>query len=108
MSTENQILICPIVSLDGTHVFSSSDNYAKLVDYFNHDSFVSLVTGRELDKQLLAEISEGLTNHIRSSKQFDWSKTAVAVVSRAVVDPVDDNTHKAVFEVAVLSEYKTQ
>ncbi len=100
-------LINPIVSLDGKHVMSHSDDYSKIVEFFNSDEFKTLVNDRDLDKHLLVDASQELTNYIRKNDLFEWASTCVAVVSRAVVDPIDDDTDKVVVEVAVISQPET-
>lgn len=100
------ILISPIITLDGSHVMSFSDDYKKLTDYFNCVDFMKTVNDRELTKELLVELSTGLTNHLRGSKDFDWSEKCVAVVSKAKAVKVDDDNQKVVFEVGIISDYE--
>lgn len=118
MSHSNTYVLNLIVSLDGNHVMSQSDEYAGLTEYFATEEFSTLVNDRDLDKELLAEVSQGLTNHLRAGDKFDWSKTCVAVVSRAAVNALENVTQEAVdgeednavfrivMEVGVLSSYE--
>ncbi len=92
----NTYVINPIVSLDGAHVMSQSDDYVKLTEFFSSTEFAELVNGRDLDKELLAEMSQELTNFIRRGDRFDWSKTCVAVVSRATANALDNVTQEAI------------
>lgn len=100
-------LINPIVSLDGKHVMSHSEDYAKLTKFFSSDEFKALAEDRDLDKHLLVDMSQELTNFLREKELFEWSPTCVAVVSRVVVDPIDADTDKVVVELAVISEPET-
>ena len=100
------IVISPIITLDGSHVMSFAEDYSKLTGYFNCVDFINVVNDRELSKELLVELSTGLTNHIRASKDFDWSEKCVAVVSKARAVKVDEDTQKVVFEVGIISDHE--
>lgn len=110
----NTYLINPIVSLDGQHVMSHSEDYDNLTNFFSSSEFAEVVNDRDLDKELLAEISQEYTNYLRTH----WLNTSVAVVSRMAADAQDNVTEEAVngksdnavfrvtVEAAVLSSYE--
>ena len=110
----NIYMINPIVSLDGNHVMSHSEEYDKLTSFFSAQEFAEVVNDRELDKELLAEISQEYTNYLRSH----WLNTSVAVVSRMTADAQENVTQEAIngisddavfrvtVEAAVLSSYE--
>ncbi|MFY0658097.1 MAG: hypothetical protein JXR12_15270 [Neptunomonas phycophila] len=113
----NTYLINPVVSLDGQHVMSNSEDYDKLTSFFSSEVFANTVQDRELDKALLAELSQEYTNYLREQDQFEWSGTGVAVVSRMTANALENVTQEAIdgeaddavfriaAEVAILSVY---
>lgn len=101
MSTQpsNTTVVAPIVTLDGSHVFSNSKRYNQICSYFSTPDFSAIAADAECDPTLLAKMSEGATNYLRQMGNT-WTKSVV-VCKNAKLSVGSTGNQQLVLEVDV-------
>lgn len=106
LSTVTAVTVAPVVTLDGSHLFSNSKRYNQICSYFKTNEFKDVATFEICDNILLHNISEGATNYLRQMGDA-WSKSVV-VCKNAEVNTTDTGDHRLVLDLDVSSTAATE
>jgi hypothetical protein len=92
---EGNTIVSSLIKVNGAHLMSSTDMHRQISEYFITDEFATLGGNKEVDANMLANISEGITNYIRKHDKLNLPQ-AVAVCDNAKVGIIKDTNDMAV------------